>query len=621
MRDESIGVRRPPWAPPAPQAPDRVSSVFRLNTMLRTLVITDFAIIEHLRLDLAPGFVVFTGETGAGKSIIIDAVGLVLGGKTDTLMVRAGADVARVEAVFQLDAETRATVEPVLAREDLLDAETGDELVLTRDVRREGRSACRVNGRLVSLNLLKEIGQALVDVHGQSEHLSLLRTREHVFLLDRFATLEAEREALTQVVRELNALRQELAQLRQNERQREQRLDMLNFQIAEINEARLKPGEEADLLQERTRLANAEKLASLADEAIHALSGDSEDAVGVSAADLLARAAKALANLAKIDPSLETYRDNAQLLSEQFRELAHDLDDYREGIEFNPKRLDAVEERLELIKRLQRKYGDTIEAILNYSLAAQAERETLMHSSERIAELEKAEAMLLQRIGEMGLRLSEARRAAGERLARGIENELNDLRMERARFGVETQWQEAVDGAPVNGRRVGFDATGLDRIEFLVAPNVGEGLKPLVKIASGGETARLMLALKSVLARADRTPTLIFDEIDQGIGGRVGAIVGRKLWGLTESHQVLCVTHLPQLAGFGDQHFKVEKQVVGERTATHVRELSEDERVTELALMLGAESETTRETAGELLRQVQAEKKKAGLMARPVAGV
>ena len=577
--------------------------------MLASLTITDFAIIDQLHLELEAGFVVFTGETGAGKSIIIDAVGLLLGGKSDPSMVRAGADLARVEGVFRLAGDAQAAVAAVLEREALAGddplAESA-ELTLTRDLRREGRTTCRVNGQLVSLAILREIGQNLVDVHGQSEHLSLLRVREHVYLLDRFGDLEAEREAVGQTVRELNAVRQELAQLRRDERERAQRLDMLDFQINEIASARLKVGEDQALLQERTRLANAEKLAALADDALQALAGGDEDTA--SAADLLSRAAKALGQLAKIDPALESHRAAAQGLAEQFRDLAHDLQTYREGIEFNPKRLDAVEDRLELIKRLQRKYGDTIEAVLAFGAQAQASRAALANASDRIAELEKTEGALLRRAGQLGAKLSAARRAAGERLSRGIEMELNDLRMERARFAVDAQWQDHPEGALVDGRRVAVAATGLDRVEFLVAPNVGEGLKPLVKIASGGETARLMLALKGVLARADRTPTLIFDEIDQGIGGRVGGIVGRKLWNLAANHQVLCITHLPQLAGFGDQHFKVEKRVAGDRTVTQVRPLAGLERVAELAQMLGGAGEKTRESAQELLALVQAEK-------------
>ncbi len=576
--------------------------------MLSELTIHDFAIIDHLRLTLSPGCVIFTGETGAGKSIIIDAVDLLLGGKADMTLVRAGADVARVEATFSLADDVRALVDEILAREELQDDETGATVTIAREVRREGRSVARVNGRVVSLSVLREIGQRLVDVHGQSEHLSLLRPREHLFLLDRFANLDDEREALASVVRDLHALRKELNDLRRSEREMERRLDMLNFQVNEITAAKLKPGEDKTLVDERNRLANAEKLAALADDTIHSLSeGDDETS---SAADLIGEATRALNNLIKLDPSLTDKRDLALSLAEQFKDLAQELRNYRDRIEFNPKRLDTVEERLELIKTLQRKYGATIDDVLAFAERATAERETLTHSGERIAELQKKEETLLRRIGQLGAKLSQARRAAGENLARAIETELNDLRMERARFGVDLRQSDDPEGVPLNGNRVAFDATGLDQLEFLVAPNVGEGLKPLVKIASGGETARLMLALKGVLARADRTPTLIFDEIDQGIGGRVGAIVGRKLWALAASHQVLCITHLPQLAGFGDQHFKVEKEINGQRTMTRVRVLEGADRVAELAQMLGGIGDKTRESAEEILEMVRAEKQK-----------
>ena len=575
--------------------------------MLTELRIADFAIIDNLELGLAPGLVVFTGETGAGKSIIIDAVDLLLGGRADAGLVRAGADVARVEGSFSLESELRAALEAILAREELLDEETDGALTLSRELRREGRSTCRLNGRLVNLALLKEIGQLLVDVHGQSEHLSLLRTREHVFMLDRFAELDAQRDNLAGVVRELNALRRELSELRRTEREMERRLDMLDFQIQEIEAARLKPGEDKALLEERIRLANSEKLASLAEEASQALSVGADELP--SAADLLGQAARALNSLAKIDPSLAEQRDLAQSLSEQFKELARDIDDYREQIEFNPKRLNAVEERLELIRNLQRKYGASVEEVLAFGAQALAERDSLTHSGERLAELDAKEDKLLRRIGQLGAALSAARRAAGERLSRAIEAELADLRMDRAQFGVALRSEPDPAGAYVDGQRVAFDSTGIDRVEFLVAPNPGEGLKPLAKIASGGETSRLMLALKGVLARADRTPSLIFDEIDQGIGGRVGSIVGQKLWTLAAAHQVLCITHLPQLAGFGDQHFKVEKHIHGERTLTTVRPLDEQERVEEMAQMLGGTGEKTLESAEEILaavRQVKA---------------
>jgi DNA repair protein RecN (Recombination protein N) len=469
-------------------------------------------------------------------------------------------------------------------------------------VRREGRNVCRVNGRTVSLAILKEIGQKLVDVHGQSEHLSLLRVREHLYLLDRYAGLDGQREALAAQVRELNHVRRDLSELLRSERDAARRMDLLTFQINEIEAAKLKPGEDKSLLEERTRLANAEKLAALAEEAVQALYDGSDEQA--SASDLLGQAARAVGHLRA----------------------------YRENIEFNSKRLDHVEERLDLIKTLSRKYGGAdIEAILARAEEARQELDGITHAEERVEELRKRETALLKQIGQAGAALSAARRRAGAELARAIEVELQDLRMEGAKFGVDVQWEEADEGAIVSRKqleglgvkgyrsqaatdstqstmRVAFDATGLDRVEFLVAPNLGEGLKPLAKIASGGETSRLMLALKGVLARADRTPTLIFDEIDQGIGGRVGAVVGRKLWRLTTTHQVVCITHLPQLAAFGDMHFKVDKEVQGERTVTHVQPLSGRARVIELAQMLGAESRTGKESAEEILETVTKEK-------------
>jgi DNA repair protein RecN (Recombination protein N) len=298
----------------------------------------------------------------------------------------------------------------------------------------------------------------------------------------------------------------------------------------------------------------------------------------------------------------------AETLSYQLEDLAESLREYRDRIEFNPRRLNLIEERLALIHSLERKYGDGIEEVLAFAQRARRELDSIEHSEERTAELEAEEDGLLHEIGRLGLELSERRRSAGELLAAGIEGELEQLSMARARFGVELAWRDDKDGAYADGRRVSFDLTGLDRAEFLVAPNVGEPLKPLVRIASGGETSRLMLALKTVLAQADRTPTLIFDEIDAGIGGRVGAVVGQKLWGLTvgdggkaRNHQVLCVTHLPQLACYGDLHLQVQKGIVGDRTVTEVRTLEGSEREKEIAGMLGVLTEQTLGSAREML--------------------
>jgi DNA repair protein RecN (Recombination protein N) len=575
--------------------------------MLRELRIRNFAIIEELVLRFEPGLFVLTGETGAGKSIIVDAIELLLGGRGDSNVIRAGEETATVEGEFDLEEGTLSEIRGILEAEGLWEGE--NILTLGREVRREGRNIVRVNGRTVNLTILRDVGQLLIDVHGQSEHLSLLRKGEHLRLLDRFAGLEERRKEFSLQVEVLRAVREELEQIRAGERDAARKSDMLTYQIGEIEAARIHPGEEAALLEERTRLANAEQLATLSDQAVESLDSDEEEMHPASAT--LGQAARTLAALAKIDPALKGASENAQAVLDQAAELSKELRAYRESIEFNPQRLEQVEERVELLRNLKRKYGDTLEAVQAHAENARRELEGINHADERRAELEAREKDLLLEIGRQGNELSELRAKAAGELARGIEAELSELRMEGAKFAVDRRWEEIPDGAVVGEKRVAFDSTGLDKVEFLVAPNPGEGLKPLIKVASGGETSRLMLALKSVLARADRTPTLIFDEIDQGIGGRVGMVVGRKLWRLTPRHQVFCVTHLPQLAAFGDKHLRVEKTVQGKRTLTQVKLLHARERVAELAVMLGTLSETTRESAEEILQLVEQEKRTA----------
>jgi DNA repair protein RecN (Recombination protein N) len=572
--------------------------------MLTELRIQNFAIIDDLRLSFEPGFVVLTGETGAGKSIIIDAVEMLLGGRAESTAVRSGMAVALIEGHFKIDTQIRPDVHAVLEREGLLD--DAQYLVLSREIRREGRNVARVNGRVTTLSLLGELGELLVDVHGQSEHLSLRRVSEHVHLLDRFAQLDEPRAQYEEIYETLRRVRAELKNLHTNEREAQSRMDYLSFQIEEIEAAKLKVEEEQELREERTRLANTEQLTRLSAEAVDSLAGGLNSSE--SAIDQLGKAVDALADLAAIDESMKSFGDRAQAMMEDIADLSRTLRRYQEQVEFNPHRLDQVEERLNLIQSLKRKYGGSIEAALRQGELARQELESITHAEERIESLQAQEEKLLERLGEIGLGLSEARAQAGQTLSASIEIQLDDLRMAEARFGLDLQRQEAPDGAPIKDKRYALFPTGIDQVEFLVAPNPGEGLKPLARIASGGETSRLMLGLKSVLAQADRTPTLIFDEIDQGIGGRVGTIVGQKLWALSKQHQVLCITHLPQLAAFGDQQVKVEKQIQAGRTITTTRALNESERVTELATMIGGVSESNLESALGFLEAAQAEK-------------
>lgn len=561
--------------------------------MIERLRIEGFAIIDQLELTLEPGLVVLTGETGAGKSIMIDAIELLMGGRADSSVVRQGDEVAVLEAEVRLTDSVREPVEEILRREELWEA--GGQLLLGREIRAEGRNICRVNGRVVTASLLREIGDWLVDVHGQSEHLSLLRVSEHLNLLDRFAGAAELLETYQQVHRSLLDLRREIAALEQEERTVSQREEMLEFQINEIETARLSLDEYQGLVDERTRLANAEQLALLAEQALATLE---EGLHGqVSASDLLGQAVEAIMDLGRIDSSLVSTADEAQVLLENVADLTRKIRLYREAIEYSPARLDEVEERLALIDNLTRKYGGSIEAVLHRLETARTELNAITHAAERLATLRASQDKTLVELGELGQALSQERRTAAHDLAQAIEAQLVDLHMGGAQFEVAMEKAEDPQGLPVGGMRIAYDRRGIDQVEFLVAPNPGEGLKPLVKIASGGETSRMMLGLKTVLAQADRTPTLIFDEIDQGIGGRIGSVVGEKLWRLAREHQVLCITHLPQLGVFGDQHMKVEKAARGGRTVIEVIELKGAQRTAELALMLGGETQPHLESA------------------------
>ena len=567
--------------------------------MLTELHIQNFAIIDKLDLRFGSGLIILTGETGAGKSIILDAVVMLIGGKADTTFVRTDSEAALVEGVFQLKGPEREVVHEILNREELMD--DPNYVILSREIRKEGRSVARVNGRTVGVSLLKELGALVVDIHGQAEHLSLLDSRAHLGLLDRYAEVARPLSDYRQTYHALMNLRHELGELRKAQADAERKIEMLTYQAEEIEAARLKIGEDEDLRQERDRLANAESLAQNAQEALNVLEEGSPEMP--AATDLVGQAAQALAALAKIDSGQNELANQAEILLDSMSEIIHSLRGYLEEIEFNPKRLDEVEERLALTRSLIQKYGGSIPAVIAYGQDARKQLETITGAAERIDDLEMQEARLLDKLAKQGGLLSDKRKSASLSMAKGIESELGDLRMSSAKFKVDFQTKPDPNGVPLeNGNRIGFDHNGFDKVEFLIAPNPGEGLKPLVKIASGGETSRLMLGLKNVLARADEVPSLIFDEIDQGIGGRVGMTVGQKLWNLSRSHQVFCVTHLPQLAVFGEEHYQVQKLIQGNRTLTRVERLDGETRLLELSQMLGEVGEGTLRSAHELLQ-------------------
>jgi DNA repair protein RecN (Recombination protein N) len=566
--------------------------------MFCELRIENFAIIDNLELVFKPGLITFTGETGAGKSIIIDAVETLLGGRADSTMVRSGAERAYIEATFSIPPQIRDLVHTILKNNDLLD--DPDYLTLAREIRTNGRNLARVNGRTISVGILRQIGEHFVDVHGQSEHLSLLHIRQHQALIDRYAGVDDIYHAYSDLFQQLDTVRRNLIELRRSESESARLADLLTYQINEIETSRLLSGEEDDLRAERTRLSNAESLASLAQSTLVTL--DQGTPESPSAIDLLGNVVDGLNNLTRIDPSFSDITEDVQDIFEKLNELAGKLRSYSEGIEFNPNRLDQVEERLNLILNLKRKYGGSISDIIAFAEQAHNQLDNLLHSEEIIAELEAQQSKLLTRLGELAWELSLNRQRASVQLKNELEGELVELQMPGAQFQVSLAQKPDPQGVPIpDGRSFSYNSSGIDQVEFLIAPNPGEGLKPLAKIASGGETSRLMLAIKNILARADHVPILVFDEIDQGIGGRVGALIGQKLWHLARFHQVLCITHLPQLAAFGDQHFQVKKGITNGRTITFVEELHGDARLHELAHMLGEISEGTLQSAREML--------------------
>ena len=573
--------------------------------MLEELRIQNFAVIDRLELRFGAGFQVITGETGAGKSILIDAVELLLGARADPAFVRAGSERSIIEGVIRLDERVKSLLQPALQREDLLDPDDPNYLTIRREIRRRGRSSARINGVPVRSNLLAEIGGELFDIHGQSQHLSLFRPRRHIDLLDRYAGLLEARAGLATLVADLARAQAEMRGLADDSVALAQRADLLRHELDEIQAADLNPAEEDTLQNERNRLANSEQLAQLAGEAARLLDDDDRGAV-----DKLMDVAGALLKLAQIDPQMSEQYDLAETLAQGAQELALELARYAGDAEYDPLRLNELEERLELIKGLKRRHNvDSVRDILDYARRAQTELESIDHSDERLQELGVQEERLLRQIGEISWRLSQARAQAGADLSAAVVRELTDLRMERTRFDVRLAQAEHPAGCIVSEARYKFDAKGLDDVEFLLSANPGEPLRPLAKVASGGEAARIMLALKRVLTAADQTPILIFDEVDQGIGGRLGAVVGEKLWSLSSEHQVLCVTHLPQLASYADAHYQAQKDLQTAHAATQVRQLADDdERVSELADMLGAGGLAGLLSARELLDAARAVK-------------
>jgi DNA repair protein RecN (Recombination protein N) len=551
--------------------------------MLIELTVRNLAVIEHTQLELGHALNVVTGETGAGKSLLVDALEFVLGGPADRSLIRAGADAASVEAIFQVREPTPSLASAVAAAGVEIDEEGA--IVLFRETHREGRTVSRLNGRAVPVSVVRGIGVALVDIHGQGTHLSLLDPAFQLVMLDSHAADSTLRPAVEQAVTVVRTLEAELADLAADSRAAAQQKDLLDFQVNEIADAGLVPGEEAALIRERDELANARTIQEACAVAYEALYGDS-----ANANDLVAQAVQALRR--SLDPSgaLAPHVDALEESAARLSEAARDIRAYAEGISGDPARLADIEDRIEAVRRLKRKYGDTEEAVLAFADEAQRKLEAYETSDERREALTSQVANARQWAGAQAWELSSARQEAADRLSVAAAEHLVEVGMPQVRFACEITQRQVGDGlACPDGAAYAFDSSGIDHVEFVVETNPGEGLKPLARVASGGETARLMLALISALRSEAGVPTLVFDEIDSGIGARASEIVGRKLWALGGAAQVLCVTHLPQIAAYADRHFRVQKAVEDERTFAGALALDASARVDELAEMLGGE--------------------------------
>lgn len=550
--------------------------------MLVELHINNFALIDSLRLEVGAGFNVLTGETGAGKSIIIDAIGATLGERMGSEVVRTGADKALVQAVFDVSGNPAAVA---IITEYGFEPEDG-MLILSREIAKAGRSQCRINGHIATTSVLKEITARLIDIHGQHEHQSLLSVPLHIDMFDAWCGKQVInlRNEARGLYDELSALTSERERLMTDERERTHLLDLYKFQLDEIQTAELQLDEDEELTSERNRLANAEKLYATASEIHESLGAEESGAV-----DALGSAALSAEKMALMDSSLEEFVEtlNAALISAQ--EAFASIRDYRDEIEFNPTRLEQVESRLDLIRMMKKKYGDTIEEILNFAGELSVKIDELAHAEDRSQELSGKIEDLRRKLGAVCDKLTQARKAKSEPFAKAVERELSDLAMASTVFQVSI---EPTEPGP----------KGADAVEFLISPNPGEPLKPLAKIASGGEISRIMLALKTVTTASD-VPTLIFDEIDTGIGGRTAQVLGDKLAALARAFQIMCVTHLPQIASKAMNHYRVDKIVEGGRSFVKLTRLDAEDRVMELARMLGAEesSATAIQHAREML--------------------
>jgi len=558
--------------------------------MLELLHIENIAIIEAADIEFAPGFNALTGETGAGKSIVIDSLSAVLGQRTSRELIRTGADKAFVSAAFS------GTV-PELTETLGIQPEADGTLLLQREIQTDGKNVCRVNGRPVTVGQLRALGAQLLNIHGQHDGQQLLDEEQHIVYLDSFGRVESLAITYAEKYKNFTDIRRQIGALQMDEAEKARRVDTLQYQIDELRRAKLKPGEEEELTARRGMLRNAEKFLGAVAGADYALNGDDSGGGALSA---LRQAQDALGGVRHLDDAFgQLYERLGEAYSEVY-DIAATVEDKRGELDVSPGELDRVESRMDLLYRLKKKYGATVEDMLDYQARCEAELAQIEDAGDTLARLEQALSKAEKEARQAAQALSDARKAAADRLTAQILTELQQLDMGKIRFAVDFAEKP-------------LDSDGMDTVRFLMSANVGEELRPIHKIASGGELARIMLAMKNVLSEQDHVGTMVFDEVDTGVSGRAAQKVAEKMARISRRKQVLCVTHLPQLAAMADTHFSVEKGERGGRTYTEVRRLDREQRRRELARLTGGShvSQTMLDGAEELL--VQAEKFRAEL--------
>ena len=550
--------------------------------MLNTLSIKNVAVIDSLEIDMKKGLSVLTGETGAGKSIIIDSINMILGVRADRELVRRGTEKATVEAIFSADDDVIGILE-----ENDIDVDD-DQIIITRRLSSDGKSVARINGTTVTLNLLREIADKLINIHGQHDNQALLNPAMHITFLDEFAKINTHLDKYKELYHKMHSIKKEIERLSINESQKQQKIDMLTYQINEINSAKLVEGEDEELKNSREIYNNAEKISVAINTAYTNLYDNSD---GQSAYDGLSLAVKALSEISELNPDVKAAYDELSGMVYSIEDTAHSLKEFSDTVEYDEAVLNDIEDRLETISKLKRKYGNSIEEIIKFGQDAQKQLDDIVLSDEKIEELNNLLDEAVLELKAAGEKLSKERKKAAVELKSKIEASLHELNMEKARFDISITPKKD------------FSEDGVDDVEFLISTNPGDELKPLVKIASGGELSRIMLAMKSVLAYSDKVDTLIFDEIDTGVSGAAAIKIADKLKETAKAKQVICITHLPQVAAAADVHYLIKKNVDGESAVTGVEELDIEGRIAELSRIIdgGRASEISREHAKQML--------------------